>query len=259
MEVSKNIKFIIFVVVLLIHGIFLFSKTTPISIKEQKTEIQQLKLYKITIQKPRYKSIRNIQYKQSTQLSPKPKIKPKPKLKPKPKSKPRPKLSHKYKHTPKPKSQKKLIRKQKIKPKPQSNSKPQLSKKQKSSEHQKMIKNIQKNENRVPKTETKRDNTILKNRVKANYMSLVKAKIEAKKYYPKIAKRLKQQGVVVVSFTILADGRITNVNILKPSKYKRLNNGAIETLQKIGKFKPIPKELGVDHLDIVVPIKYVIK
>jgi protein TonB len=95
--------------------------------------------------------------------------------------------------------------------------------------------------------------------IKAQYIEELKKAIEDKKYYPKRAKRLKHEGIVQVCFTVLKDGSIKNVTVLRPSKYKRLNKGALQTLQKVDRFAPIPKELKLDQWEIVVPIEYILR
>ena len=75
--------------------------------------------------------------------------------------------------------------------------------------------------------------------LKANYIDSVKAIIEANKYYPKNAKRRKQEDTVEIRFTILADGSVINIELDKPSRYQRLNKGTLTLLKK--SFKPIPK------------------
>ncbi|UFH58298.1 energy transducer TonB [Sulfurovum mangrovi] len=95
--------------------------------------------------------------------------------------------------------------------------------------------------------------------VKASYIALVKAAIEANKYYPKRAKRLKHEGVVTLRFTILADGSISNIKVIGASNYTRLNAGAIETLKRVGKFKPIPEKLGMKRWEIDLPINYTLR
>lgn len=88
------------------------------------------------------------------------------------------------------------------------------------------------------------------------YISLLKAHIEKYKYYPKRAKRLKQEGRVNISFTISKNGDILGVKFLEKCPYKRLNKAAIEIFDKFTSFKPIPKELNKNSWDLNIPIEY---
>lgn len=88
------------------------------------------------------------------------------------------------------------------------------------------------------------------------YLSNIRAKIEKHKRYPKIAKRLKQTGDVVISFDILKDGQIANIQIVCSSKFERLDSASIELLSDIGAFEAIPSELKKEIWNIQIPISY---
>lgn len=92
--------------------------------------------------------------------------------------------------------------------------------------------------------------------IKNEYLSKLRAKIEQNKTYPKRAKRLKQQGQVVIAFKISKSGHIENVNLKGSCPYKRLNEAAIKLLIEIAKFEPIPSELEKNSWAIEVPINY---
>jgi len=96
-------------------------------------------------------------------------------------------------------------------------------------------------------------------RIKAEYLASVRRKIEENKYYPRSAKRLRQTGVVEVKFTILKNGRIAALEVIGPCKYGRLNNAAKKTLEKIGKFDPIPEGIDSEEFRLKIPIKYMLK
>jgi protein TonB len=81
--------------------------------------------------------------------------------------------------------------------------------------------------------------------------------IDQNKYYPTMSRRLGQTGTVVIAFTLLEDGNIVNVRIDSPSAYERLNASALDAVRKVERFKPIPKEVGENKMDIKVPVKFV--
>lgn len=95
-----------------------------------------------------------------------------------------------------------------------------------------------------------------KKAIQNEYLLRLRKKIENNKIYPKRAKRLKQQGKVLVSFSIQSDGVIKGVSLVKGSRYKRLNNAALELLKGIARFDSIPKKLGKTTWAIEVPINY---
>ncbi|WP_456450312.1 energy transducer TonB [Hydrogenimonas sp.] len=96
-------------------------------------------------------------------------------------------------------------------------------------------------------------------RAKADYLAKIRAAIEAHKYYPRISRKMRQTGTVEVQFTILPDGTIKSIEVLAPCRHKKLNKAAVRTLEKIGRFPPIPEKLDVSELSICVPIRYTLK
>ena len=95
-----------------------------------------------------------------------------------------------------------------------------------------------------------------KKAIKNAYLSKVRRTIEQHKKYPKAAKRMKQQGVVYVKFTIKKNGSIKHIVLAKSSSYAKLNKAAVKILKNIRAFAAIPRELGVKYLSVTVPIRY---
>ncbi len=90
--------------------------------------------------------------------------------------------------------------------------------------------------------------------IKDAYTSEIRRKIRENLFYPKMAKRLRMQGVVEVAFRILKNGQITDVRILNAPK-KLLAKGAKKTLQRVS-LRPIPNELKEQYMDITIPIEF---
>lgn len=93
-------------------------------------------------------------------------------------------------------------------------------------------------------------------RARARYLAKIREAIEAHKYYPRMAKKMRQVGTVKVRFTLLPDGALEDAAVVVPCRYKRLNKAALQTLERVGRFPPIPEKLGVSKLSICVPIRY---
>ncbi|OCL98594.1 transport protein TonB [Aliarcobacter thereius] len=117
----------------------------------------------------------------------------------------------------------------------------------------------------VQKEEVIKDKVITQdtvNQVKAAemedmYLGKIKHIIEKNKKYPRVAKRLKHEGKVTISFDILADGKIVNIRIIENSKYKTLDQATMELLANIAFFDAIPKELNKTVWNnIQVPVNY---
>jgi protein TonB len=93
-------------------------------------------------------------------------------------------------------------------------------------------------------------------RIKSAYLKKVRKTIERNKYYPRIAKKLHQTGVVEVQFTIQKDGRICCIKTIKASRYQRLNRSAKETIMRIERFEPLPAVFETASLQVSIPIVY---
>jgi periplasmic protein TonB len=93
-------------------------------------------------------------------------------------------------------------------------------------------------------------------KIKNRYLDELYQIINENKVYPIIARKLNQTGIVKVSFTILKNGEIQNIEIKESSGFTLLDNAAQNILKKISKIKPIPSELDQDKLKIILPIVY---
>jgi protein TonB len=71
--------------------------------------------------------------------------------------------------------------------------------------------------------------------------------------YPAVARRLKWEGIAVVAFSILDNGRVENIKIVSSSGYQLLDNNVIDTVRRS---QPFPKPPVRAH--ITIPIKYIL-
>lgn len=58
--------------------------------------------------------------------------------------------------------------------------------------------------------------------------------------YPQQARQMRQQGRVKVAFTLQDDGRLSNIRLLQSSGYHSLDQAALNTLKRLGKYSPPP-------------------
>lgn len=91
---------------------------------------------------------------------------------------------------------------------------------------------------------------------KNQYLGYIRQSIDEHKSYPKNAKRLGQMGTVEITFTVMADGTITNVRVKQTSNFELLDKAAADILITLAKVRPIPKELGKESWEITLPIVY---
>ncbi|MGL1889386.1 MAG: TonB family protein [Reichenbachiella sp.] len=92
--------------------------------------------------------------------------------------------------------------------------------------------------------------------IQSTYIQQIARKINLNRYYPAPAKRLKQQGTVVISFSLNKQGVITHSSIKSPSSFPLLNDAALKTLVKCNNFDPIPQTLALNVLDLEIPLEY---
>lgn len=91
------------------------------------------------------------------------------------------------------------------------------------------------------------------------YFTDLRFDIERNKIYPKLARRLKQSGIVHVKFDISKEGQISNVNVKKQCPFHRLNEAALELLSSLKKQYPLPDEINAEKISVVLPINYILQ
>ena len=90
----------------------------------------------------------------------------------------------------------------------------------------------------------------------AQYLAQVRARVNQARYYPSLAVRLKQQGLVKLKLVIDAEGNIREQSIVTPARYPYLNQAAIATIKRIGSFDQFPQNLKQEIVEVIVPIVY---
>jgi protein TonB len=103
----------------------------------------------------------------------------------------------------------------------------------------------------VTKTKQKKNNGKLKN----IYLSELRQFIESKKYYPRMAARLKHVGVVEIALTLDEEGNFKDIHIKKPSSFDTLNKAALDLIKSLKKFKPIPQDMS-QTIAVYIPLHY---
>ena len=91
--------------------------------------------------------------------------------------------------------------------------------------------------------------------LKASYAQALFLYFSQNKSYPRKARKLNQTGTVSVKVHITADGVFQHIHLEKGCDHSTLNKAAVNLIQKLGKFKPLPKKLGSGE-DFTVPIEY---
>ncbi|MGE0615325.1 MAG: TonB family protein [Bacteriovoracia bacterium] len=92
--------------------------------------------------------------------------------------------------------------------------------------------------------------------VRERYLQRLVEFFESRKVYPESARAAKQNGRVEVGFVLGRDGTISGVKILTLSAHAALNRAALALVRDARRFRPIPKELGIEHWKLMLPIEY---
>ena len=191
--------------------------------KKQKTKNIESKIKK-SLKKPRPKSkhIKHIRHKIEQKI--------RPLIKSHPKSTQKPPVKTDTKITQKPKNETKKIEKKEIK---------------------EPIKKAIKNSSSLDKDkkESKNDNKEFN-----IFLSKIREEIEEFKQYPRIARRLHKEGVVIVSFKLKASGKVEDLKVIK-SAVSILDRAALRSIKRASVYFPKPKR----DIKIRVPLVYRLK
>jgi protein TonB len=98
-----------------------------------------------------------------------------------------------------------------------------------------------------------------KDAAEGRYLAELQAAIAKHRFFPPRARRRGLEGQVTVSFTLEGDGRITGIRVVKGSGSSLLDEGATKTLERLGRFKPIPKAIGRSRWTLRVPIGFTLR
>ncbi|HID80991.1 MAG TPA: energy transducer TonB [Chromatiales bacterium] len=96
----------------------------------------------------------------------------------------------------------------------------------------------------------------LLNSIKAQYKAQLKMLIESNKRYPRRAIRMGREGEVLVSFLVLADGTIKQLDIKNGSGSSVLDKAAMDAVQSVSGLLPIPEAIKRRSWQFTVPITY---
>lgn len=89
-----------------------------------------------------------------------------------------------------------------------------------------------------------------------NYFSRLVAWLDRYKDYPPEVKKRKQQGTVVLAFSIDRAGEVLAARIQTSSGYPLLDRAALAMLDRAAPLPPMPDSMPHEHLHLAVPIEY---
>ena len=88
------------------------------------------------------------------------------------------------------------------------------------------------------------------------YFTELSAWIKVNQKYPKMARRLGQEGDVKVGFNVNPDGRLTDIRVIEQSPHEALNQAATELIAASSPFKPFPDNFPKKPIWKEQPVSY---
>lgn len=89
-----------------------------------------------------------------------------------------------------------------------------------------------------------------------DYMAKLAAILARHKRYPRRAQSRRQEGTGQLYFVVDSGGRIVKSSLRRSSGHRLLDKEILDILGRVGRLPPIPDDLGVANLEIVVPIQF---
>ena len=93
-------------------------------------------------------------------------------------------------------------------------------------------------------------------KVTDSYTNQLTRAIAKQKKYPKIAQMRQWHGEVLLNIEIDPQGNLVKADILEESRYKILNNEAIDMVKRASPFPQPPEELRLKNFTVLVPISF---
>jgi TonB family protein len=88
-----------------------------------------------------------------------------------------------------------------------------------------------------------------------SWLAGVSAWLLAHRSYPEMARRLRQQGTVVVHFTVDREGHVLEVSLVRGSGTEALDQAAQELLRS-AHLPAFPPDMNLPQQSVTVPIRY---
>lgn len=91
-----------------------------------------------------------------------------------------------------------------------------------------------------------------------SYFLKIKRQIEYIWDYPRAAAARGEHGDAVIQFTILKDGRVKEIKLLRSSGHPILDNEALTAIRDGAPYPPIPRRLNTDELTVTGTFRYLL-
>lgn len=92
--------------------------------------------------------------------------------------------------------------------------------------------------------------------VERTFIQNLYTQLERNKHYPMRARKLRIEGQVEVSFRVLRNGQIEDIEVVSASPSEALNQAALETVRKASGRWPLPESLKSDALPLQITFNF---
>lgn len=92
-----------------------------------------------------------------------------------------------------------------------------------------------------------------------DYYSLLSAYLNRRKTYPAEARRARQEGIVIVRFTVDRDGAVSGTAIKRSSGHDLLDQATLDLLQRVAPLPRMPAAMQRQTMSLALPIAYSLK
>lgn len=93
-------------------------------------------------------------------------------------------------------------------------------------------------------------------KAEASYLAELQRAIARHQRFPDDARKRRKTGVTTLAFVVQGDGRIRQVRVAKSSGDASLDEAAVQALQRLNRFRPIPAVIGRQEWAMRVPIRF---
>lgn len=92
-----------------------------------------------------------------------------------------------------------------------------------------------------------------------DYLTSIQARLARHKVYPRAAQLAREQGTVLLRFTVARDGRVLSWAIERGSGFASLDRQVETMIERAAPLPPIPESITADRLDIVLPVQFALQ
>lgn len=92
-----------------------------------------------------------------------------------------------------------------------------------------------------------------------DYRAILSAWLERHKDYPRRARRLGQEGTVVLHFVMDRSGRVLEWDVRSSSGHRLLDSAVEEMIQRANPLPAMPESMTVSRLELTVPVNFALR